>query len=107
MDVNETLNNERLQRAIRCLQLIQRTNPQKSEIAKAAAKSIAPLLAEAEQRPLPAGRTRKAKPVPAKDDSAIRLAPALEFGADVLDRVTAEKGTVEVGTGERPLDQPA
>jgi hypothetical protein len=61
MDIDESLNNERLQRAIKCLQLIQRTNPQKSAIAKAAAKAILPLLAEAETRPLPAARTRKAK----------------------------------------------
>jgi hypothetical protein len=62
MEIDENTNNERLQRAIKCLQLIQRTNPQKSAIAKAAAKAIIPLLAEAENRPLPPTRSRKAKP---------------------------------------------
>lgn len=64
METNENANNERLQRAIKCLQLIQRTNPQKATIAKAAAKAIVPLLAEAESRPLPPARSRKAKAVP-------------------------------------------
>lgn len=39
-------NHDRLLRAIRCLQLLQRTNDPKSSIAKAAAKALAPLLKE-------------------------------------------------------------
>jgi hypothetical protein len=44
--VTEEQNTDRLLRAIRCLQLIQRTNAPTSSIAKAAIKSLAPLLAE-------------------------------------------------------------
>jgi hypothetical protein len=44
-------NKERLLRAIRCLQLLQRLNPPKSSIAKAAVKSLAPLLEEMEKLP--------------------------------------------------------
>lgn len=39
-------NKDRLLRAIRCLQQIQRTNDPKSSIAKAATKALAPLLKE-------------------------------------------------------------
>lgn len=39
-------NKDRLLRAIRCLQLIQRTNPPNSTLAKASAKALAPLLKE-------------------------------------------------------------
>ncbi len=44
-------NPERLLRVIRGLQLLQRTNPPDSSIAKAAAKSLAPLLKEMAARP--------------------------------------------------------
>ena len=44
-------NKDRLLRAIRCLQLLQRMNPPKSSIAKAAVKSLAPLLEELEKLP--------------------------------------------------------
>jgi hypothetical protein len=39
-------NRERLLRGIRCLQLIQRSNPPNSSIAKAVSKALAPLLKE-------------------------------------------------------------
>lgn len=40
------INKERLLRAIRCLQLLQRTNAPASSIAKAAGKALVPLLKE-------------------------------------------------------------
>lgn len=47
------LNHERLLRAIRCLQLIQRTNAPKSTIFKAASKALAPLMDEQATMPPP------------------------------------------------------
>lgn len=44
-------NRDRLLRAIRCLQLLQRTNAPKSSISKAAAKALIPLLEEMENHP--------------------------------------------------------
>jgi len=45
------INHERLLRAIRCLQLIQRTNAPKSSIFKAAGKALAPLMQEQSTMP--------------------------------------------------------
>jgi len=44
--VTDQQNNDRLLRAIRCLQLLQRTNPPTSSLAKAVSKALAPLLKE-------------------------------------------------------------
>lgn len=44
-------NRDRLLRAIRCLQLIQRTNAPASSIAKAAGKALVPLLKEQAELP--------------------------------------------------------
>ena len=44
-------NKDRLLRAIRSLQLLQRMNPPKSSIAKAAVKALVPLLEEMEKQP--------------------------------------------------------
>lgn len=52
------INHERLLRAIRCLQLIQRTNAPKSSIFKAAAKALAPLMVEQATMPELPGRPR-------------------------------------------------
>jgi hypothetical protein len=41
-----TMNKDRLLRAIRCLQLLQRTNAPTSSMAKSAAKALVPLLKE-------------------------------------------------------------
>lgn len=45
-------NKERLLRGIRCMQLIQRTNPPNSGIVKAATKALAPLLDELAKFPV-------------------------------------------------------
>jgi hypothetical protein len=45
------INKDRLLRAIRCLQLLQRTNAPESSMAKAAQKSLAPLLKEMSSLP--------------------------------------------------------
>lgn len=50
----EQQNRDRLLRAIRGLQLIQRTNAPKSSLSKAAGKALAPLLEEMEKHPAPA-----------------------------------------------------
>jgi hypothetical protein len=55
-------NQERLLRAIRCLQLIQRTNAPKSTIFKAAGKALAPLMDEQSTMPPLPPRTKKPKP---------------------------------------------
>ena len=56
------VNHERLLRAIRCLQLIQRTNAPKSTIFKAAARALAPLMVEqATMPPLPGRPKRQAQ----------------------------------------------
>jgi hypothetical protein len=47
-------NPERLLRAIRCLQLLQRTNAPSSSIAKAAAKALVPILKEMAALPVDA-----------------------------------------------------
>jgi hypothetical protein len=44
-------NKDRLLRAIRCLQLLQRTNAPNSSIAKASAKALVPLLDEMARLP--------------------------------------------------------
>jgi hypothetical protein len=49
-----TTNKDRLLRAIRCLQLIQRTNAPNSSIAKAAGKALVPLLDEMAKLPVEA-----------------------------------------------------
>jgi hypothetical protein len=82
MEIDENLNNERLQRAIRCLQLIQRTNPPKSPITKAAAKALVPLMDEAANRPLPTSRGKRyvaANPPPfmGVDDNRRDLLPVM------------------------------
>lgn len=63
------INRERLLRAIRCLQLIQRTNAPKTTIFKAAGKALVPLMAE--QATLPPAPPKAAKP------------PKLELGPGV------------------------
>lgn len=45
------VNRDRLMRAIRCLQLLQRTNAPNSSLAKAAAKALTPLLKESAAMP--------------------------------------------------------
>jgi hypothetical protein len=60
--VTEQKNAERLLRAIRCLQLIQRTNAPKSSISKAAAKALVPLLGEMENHPVEAAPAAPATP---------------------------------------------
>jgi hypothetical protein len=56
------VNHERLLRAIRCLQLIQRTNAPKSSIFKAASRALAPLMVEqATMPPLPGKPPRQAQ----------------------------------------------
>jgi hypothetical protein len=44
--MDQKTNKERLLRAIRCLQLLQRTNAPDSSIAKAASRGLSPLLKE-------------------------------------------------------------
>lgn len=44
--MDQKTNKERLLRGIRCMQLLQRTNPPKSSIARAATRALAPLLIE-------------------------------------------------------------
>lgn len=60
MEIDENVNNERLQRAIKCLQFIQRTNPPKARITKAVVRALGPLMDEAALRPLPPPRGKKA-----------------------------------------------
>jgi hypothetical protein len=56
------INHERLLRAIRCLQLIQRTNAPKSSIFKAAGKALGPLMTEqSTMPPLPAKAPKAAQ----------------------------------------------
>lgn len=53
-------NHERLLRAIRCLQLIQRTNAPKSSIFKAAGKALGPLMQEQSTLPPLPDKPRRA-----------------------------------------------
>lgn len=56
-------NRDRLLRAIRGLQLIQRTNAPKSSISKASAKALVPLLEEMEHHPAEETAPAPAAPV--------------------------------------------
>jgi hypothetical protein len=60
--VTDQQNNQRLLRAIRCLQLIQRTNAPTSSMAKSAAKALVPLLKE--MASLPADAAPLVEPAP-------------------------------------------
>lgn len=55
-------NKDRLLRVIRGLQLIQRTNPPNSSIAKAAGKALVPLLAEMANLPVEEALTQAPAP---------------------------------------------
>lgn len=61
MEIDENVNNERLHRAIKCLQLICRTNPPKSSLSKACNKALGPLMDEMAERPLPLPKPRSSR----------------------------------------------
>lgn len=75
------INHERILRAIRCLQLIQRTNAPKSSIFKAAGKALQPLMQEqSTMPPLPDKAPKAAQnfaqpPDPAGGDAQPRIDP--------------------------------
>jgi hypothetical protein len=97
MESDENINNERLQRAIKCLQLIQRTNAPKASITKAATKALIPLMAEAADRPLPPSRAKPKlyPPAPSPQNGVD------EGGADLFKSGGSAGGAAKFGEGSQ------